>query len=141
MKFYYLALAVVRIIDNVDHAGPFHAPNDIPGLLTRHSEPWRYILYLQSVSGFSEEEGLNVVLVLFCDGGCPLSEGRGRCLQGGYPAAVGGPLPSVKAFMIFKAGFQIGDALILLSVLVSEFGDLLFHRGQLAEYLHQQGPG
>ena len=141
MEFNKLPLAVVWIVDDVDHAAPFHAPNDIPGLLTRHSEPWRYILYLQSVSGFSEEEGLNVVLVLFCDGGCPLSEGRGRGLQGGDTLAICGPLPSVKAFMGVKAGFQFGDALILLSVLLSEFGDLLFHRGQLAEYLHQQGPG
>ena len=80
MEFNKLPLAVVWIVDDVDHAAPFHAPNDIPGLLTRHSEPWRYILYLQSVSGFSEEEGLNVVLVLFCGDGCPLSEGRGGLL-------------------------------------------------------------
>jgi hypothetical protein len=52
-----------------------------------------------------------------------LAEGQGRGLQGGDTLAICGPLPSVKAFMIFKAGFQIGDALILLSVLVSEFGD------------------
>ncbi len=64
-----------------------------------------------------------------------LSEGRGPGLQGGDALAICGPLPSVKAFMIFKAGFQFGDALILLSVLLSEFGDLLLYRGEAVKYL------
>ena len=123
MEFNKLPLAVVWIVDDVDHATPFHAPNDIPGLLTRHSEPWRYILYLQSVSGFSEEEGLNVVLVLFCDGGCPLSEGRGRCLQGGYPAAVGGYLPSHRLPVVVVVPPEGFDLLPKLAV-------LLLHRGE-----------
>ena len=63
-----------------------------------------------------------MALVSFC-GGCLLSEGRGPGLQGGDALAICGPLPSVKAFMIFKAGFQIGDALILLASLLLEGGD------------------
>jgi len=46
VEFNKLTLAVVGVINHIDHPVAFHLVYDIPSLLAGESEPWGYILDL-----------------------------------------------------------------------------------------------
>ena len=143
MEFNKLALAVVGVVDHVDHPAAFHILDDIPSLLACYSQPRGYVLDGQPVVFGFKEEGFNVVLTFLCGGvscRCP-----GFCP--GFVQVLD-PLPEVLHFLRSGPDSE-GSEIILegvhllpeLAVLLSEFGDLVLYGGQLAEDLHQQGAG
>lgn len=125
MEFNKLTLAVVRVVDHVDHPAPFHIPDDIPSLLARESEPGGDIPNGEPVGGFSEEKGFYVVLMCFCSGGLL----AGGLLLGFEVVNIVAHVGVAVEAVVEHYPFQLGYLFVFPGVIISEFVDLLFHGG------------